>query len=574
MNPSHHSRRFSRIFLLMIALLTVVTSAAAAQGSAAPAVDSVQAARLAGLGQVWGTVKFFHPYLAHRQIDWDRALVEAIPRVMAARSPAEYRNAVNGMLAALGDPSTRAELATRAEPDGALLIDAVSLARIGARDDDALGRHFARIAPALGTAQVVGLDLRGAELGADEDAEAVSYRLTSGLGEILVQLLDTTLVLGSVRTRVHSGFAPQVGETSGGYYSSLATTGPRVLAGRNGNRTPPIAVLVNSRTAELAEFLAGLRSSGRAVVVQEGGSAAEIGAYVYSLALPDSVRVWMRTGETIAPDGTAGFAADTVITGADGALWRSALALARSGRRPAHTARTGAVAMTPQRDDAYAAMQFPSFEYRLLALFRYWNTIEHFFPYKHLLDRPWAGVLPRYIPRLAANRDAADYQQTVRELTAEIQDSHGTLRGATQLRERRGQGLPPFAARFVEGQTVITHVLEPLPEIRPGDVILAIDGEPIQSYRGRIAAITPASTPQALQRNVHYDIGRGPAGSTLRLTLRGLDGVVRQAQTTRSVLGNDPRWGATEATHRSTPVFGVLPSGFGYVDLGACRARR
>ncbi|HEY0035531.1 MAG TPA: hypothetical protein VGB66_02525, partial [Longimicrobium sp.] len=447
------------------------------------------------------------------------------------------------------------------------MIDAISLARIGARDQDALGPHLARIEPALATARAVGLDLRGVELLAEEDADAVSYLLTSHLTELLVQLLDTTVVLGSVRTRAHSGFAPQIGGSSGGYYSTFGTTEPRMIAGRNRNRTPPIAILVNPRTPPVAELLAGLRSAGGVVVVQEGGSTGEIGVPVFAIVLPDGIRVWMRTGETVAPDGTAGFAADTVIAGPDGNAWRSVLAIARDARRPRHTARTAPAALTPQRDDAYAAMQFPSFEYRLLALFRYWNTIEHFFPYKHLLDTPWAGVLPRYIPRFAANRDAADYQQTARELTAEIQDSHGALRGATQLRERHGQGLPPFAARFVEGQTAITHLLEPLPEIRPGDVILRVDGEPIQSYRDRIAAITPASTPQALQRNVHYAIGRGAQGSTVRLTLRGLNGVVREAQTTRSVLGSDPRWGATEPTRRSTPTFEVLPSGFGYVDL-------
>ncbi|HMB30029.1 MAG TPA: hypothetical protein VKS99_18100, partial [Blastocatellia bacterium] len=47
--------------------------------------------RLAGLGRLWGAVKFFHPYLAYREIDWDGALIKAIPQVKAARTPGEYR---------------------------------------------------------------------------------------------------------------------------------------------------------------------------------------------------------------------------------------------------------------------------------------------------------------------------------------------------------------------------------------------------------------------------------------------------------------------------------------------------
>lgn len=42
--------------------------------------------RLTGLAKVWGAVKYFHPSLAYKEIDWDAALVRAIPRVKAARS--------------------------------------------------------------------------------------------------------------------------------------------------------------------------------------------------------------------------------------------------------------------------------------------------------------------------------------------------------------------------------------------------------------------------------------------------------------------------------------------------------
>ncbi len=45
-----------------------------------------QTERLAALGKLWGAVKFFHPFLAYKDIDWDGALVKAIPRVKAART--------------------------------------------------------------------------------------------------------------------------------------------------------------------------------------------------------------------------------------------------------------------------------------------------------------------------------------------------------------------------------------------------------------------------------------------------------------------------------------------------------
>lgn len=72
--------------------------------------------RVIGLGRMWAKVKFFRPYLAYRDIDWDAALVAAIPKAEAATTVAEYRAAVQGMLAALGDPVMRIIDALAAPP--------------------------------------------------------------------------------------------------------------------------------------------------------------------------------------------------------------------------------------------------------------------------------------------------------------------------------------------------------------------------------------------------------------------------------------------------------------------------
>jgi len=48
--------------------------------------DAVRIERLAALESLWGAIKYFHPYLGIRtNIDWDKAVVEAIPKVNAAK---------------------------------------------------------------------------------------------------------------------------------------------------------------------------------------------------------------------------------------------------------------------------------------------------------------------------------------------------------------------------------------------------------------------------------------------------------------------------------------------------------
>jgi hypothetical protein len=61
-------------------------------------------------------------------------------------------------------------------------------------------------------------------------------------------------------------------------------------------------------------------------------------------------------------------------------------------------------------------MAAPSREYRLLGLFRVWNVIHYFFPYKHLMDRTWDSVLTEFIPRFAQAETPVDYGLTAREL--------------------------------------------------------------------------------------------------------------------------------------------------------------
>src|SRR5947207_12457094 len=78
--------------------------------------DSIRIKRLCGLCELWGAVKYFHPYLAYKEIDWALALAETLPRVNTATSSAEYRAAIDHLLLFLDDPNT----VTVREPSGAL----------------------------------------------------------------------------------------------------------------------------------------------------------------------------------------------------------------------------------------------------------------------------------------------------------------------------------------------------------------------------------------------------------------------------------------------------------------------
>ena len=68
--------------------------------------DSLRIARLSAVGRLWGVVKYFHPAFLHRDVQWDAATIVAVDRITTVRSTEEYRAAMSGMLAVLGDPAT------------------------------------------------------------------------------------------------------------------------------------------------------------------------------------------------------------------------------------------------------------------------------------------------------------------------------------------------------------------------------------------------------------------------------------------------------------------------------------
>ena len=551
------------------------------QAQPTPAADA-RIARLAGLAKVWGTVKYFHPYLAYRDIDWDKALIETIPKVNAAKTAQDYESTINQMLAVLNDKSTLAEIDAETKParpstadasklvrseNGVLIIEAAQIARTLAHDFGALNKLVTTINQSFPTAGSVIFDARSTTKASDMEA----YHFDNFVRQTLGGMLDQTVVLGATRYRMHNGYATQTGGGANFYYSALTTSAPQTIAGRGKTKTPPIVFIINQNSPSFADILSGLQSAGRAVVVQEGEQPA---SDTLTIDLPDGVKVRMRTVELVNPDGSIDLQPDiTVASGAtDDAAFKEALRAAQEKRVAQKQSRAAspATTQTAQKDQPYAEMVFPNTEYRLLALFRYWNVVNYFFPYKHLIGDSWETLLPRYIPKFEANKDAADYQLTVRELVTEMRDSHGGLRNANAATERLGTHLPPVLLAHIENKSVVTKVLNDKLPIRVGDVVLAVDGEPVEKKREFLTRYTSASTPQWLMKGVNGRLLLGPKDSVVKLKVQGIRGEARDVALARSESITDPKWAGM--MERSSPVIQLLPSGYGYVDLDRLQA--
>ena len=544
--------------------------------------DNIRTQRLVGLAKVWNTVKYFHPYLAEKDIDWDKALVESIPKVNAARSPEEYARAVNSMLAALGDPVTSATItenktvitndsaSTSLDPvtisDGVITINVVTAAAQVIADQTKRGSLPAKISPLFSNAKGIILDFRGSRP-IVPDGDDTEYFLEEILQSILPLIVKGSITLGTAQYRTHNGYRPQAGTTSGGYYSSIATDVPDVIIG-HAEKALPIAVLINTNSPDQSSLWAGLRSAGNAVIIQDGRIEREFGSDTAPIKVTDNVVATIRITEFTGPDGAVGIRPDRVVANgeADGA---KIAALAYIGS-PHPLVNQGVVAPKAQlrdvsRDEPYREMSFPRSEYRLLALFRFWGVIDTFYPYKDLIADTWSSVLPRFIPKFEASQNALEYQTAIFELVTEIHDSHGFITGAKVFDESFGTFVPPVLVRYIEDQAVIVSVLDDKVQLKPGDVIEKVDGKSEREIRDRIGELYAASTPQAMLAAAGFGLLRGAKDSVAHLVVHTGKQKPRTVDVSRSLFRYDAK--IFDGLERKTPVFQVLPSGFGYVDL-------
>ena len=541
---------------------------------------------LAGLGRLWGAIKFFHPYPAYRNLDWDGALIKAIPQVKAARTPGEYTQAINAMLQVLNDPATVAELPradsvkAASDPpaakspvyfrvvDNFVVVSVADMAKTAMDNEDAAAEKQQQMLVEIGKAGGLILDFRYDESSA---ATIPPYFLDYYLQTALPGFVQGPVVLGTERYRLHSGYMPQRGNTSGGYSSSLVTAIPKVMAGRD-QAKKPLAVLINEKTPALFSIFSGLQASG-AKILQAGKIDDRSGLNTKFMMLPGGVYVNIRVSEFVGPRGESTLRPDLQISpeaGADDKAVRAAIEMLNSpGSEPAASGRNAAPApgLLGMKDAPYPQMSFPSEEYRLLALFRFWNVINYFFPYKHLTDQPWDTVLADFIPRFLENKTALDYEMTVAEMVARLQDTHGFVYPLKNLNAHLGEFVPPVHLASAGGRLVVAGWLDEAAAqatgIKLGDTILSIDGEPVERRIAYLARFQSLSTPQSRHAYIYPYALRGGKESKVKLSVEGIDGQTRQIEMARTV----PRISFDPQVQRKTPIYQVLPNGYGYIDL-------
>lgn len=507
--------------------------------------------RVLGLARVWAKAKFFHPHLAYKDIDWDGALVAAIPEVEAAASDGAFREAVQWMLARIGDPltgvvETPIEQVPPTVPADWLTTPApgivhVAIAGLIGAGFDPMGLYLRgrEVVAAAATMQALVVDLRapGSDPWLRTEAIATFVDILPAIDEWPLR-----------RAVEHRGFRTQVGRTSGEYHSMFVTTGalPPKPAPAVG---PAHVVFLTDGSTSLPDAVLALQATGRATLVAAGGLGTDGSESADLVELPGGGSARIRLSEPL----WGSPAADVTVPDGDDPTARAiGIAQERSDGAPAPREPV----VLPQlraRDDAdHADLPFPGRELRLLAGVRIWAVLDLFFPYRHLIDGDWDATLCETLPELAAAADAEQYVDVLRGMAVRAGDGHIGIWAAD-----RETAAPPFELRLVEGELAVVALTDPAAAaelgIAVGDVIETIDGTPTAAVLATRRTKVSGSTVEARdQRTAQYALN-GPADTTVQLGVRGAEFTV-------------PRGAHAAATG---PHWELLPDGIGYADLRA-----
>ncbi|MFZ4931269.1 S41 family peptidase [Chryseobacterium sp. Mn2064] len=159
-----------------------------------------------------------------------------------------------------------------------------------------------------------------------------------------------------------------------------------------------------------------------------------------------------------------------------------------------------------KNEESYPRMKWDDDGMKLLSLFRYWNCINYFFPYKDLIGKDWDTVLKEYIPKLIHTNDELTYKLAVLELTKEINDSHaGIYTFGDIVDEFYGFNTAPISTRFIEGQLAVTYIdtKKTSVDLSVGDIITEIDHKKVGDLLKEKAKYIPASNNASLLRYVN-----------------------------------------------------------------------
>ncbi len=226
-----------------------------------------------------------------------------------------------------------------------------------------------------------------------------------------------------------------------------------------------------------------------------------------------------------------------------------------------------------ENEQGYSSVKLPDAGYQLLALYRFWNIIEYWFPYRDIIGEDWDGVLAEFVPRLALAKTRDEYQLELIALIARANDTHANLWSSLTVRPPVGGCQLPVVVRFVENKAIVTGYTDPAADndsgLRIGDVLFELDGTPVDQLVEKLKPYYAASNKPTRLRDIARSITKGSCGDTTVKIKRESGSMTVRTQRVRPT-----GVGAPEGMTHDLPgeAFQMLRENVAYLKLSAVKA--
>jgi len=226
-------------------------------------------------------------------------------------------------------------------------------------------------------------------------------------------------------------------------------------------------------------------------------------------------------------------------------------------------------------EEAYENIPYPDTGIRLVGLFRYWNVIHYFYPYKDIIDKNWNIILAEYISQFVETKSELEYEKVFLKLIAEVKDTHANLAGeSNEISKELGTYFPPVHLRFINDQLVIDDIYESekinqLP-VKVGDVITKINGKKVSAIVEEKIPYSPASNQATRLRNISYLILRNTESSS-NIQIKNENGLKEVELPLFKY--DDLNFYLLFRQSSETKSYKILEDNIGYIDLGIIKQK-
>ena len=242
-----------------------------------------------------------------------------------------------------------------------------------------------------------------------------------------------------------------------------------------------------------------------------------------------------------------------------------------TGRRQHYVEHTVGVGRPVFRNEKeYSTTPLPSRNHRILALYRFWNVIQYWYPYRDLIS-DWQDVLTAFIPRVWDTTTPAEYRLAMQAFAASIGDGHTGIFGVPSVRPPFGTSRLPVSLRFLGGRAVVTGYTDQrlggATGLEVGDIIQALGGRPIDSLVMEVAPYYGASNDGARLLYIARSLTRGPPGPVIVTGMR--EDSVFTTLANRTAIRRQGIW---RAPRISADAFRIIGDDVAYLVLASARA--